>query len=168
MKGNLKYDNMKLLFLVTLSLLFLACNKKHIQNSGEEIPENSISLNDAIKPTGNTIISTIKTIKPDSNQIAITVNANGFIAYDTRTFNNIASRYDGRIEKLYIKYNFQSVEKGEKLFEIYSPEIITAQQNLIYLLKNDSSNTPLLKASENKLLKSFIIASAPDIIAFIS
>jgi Cu(I)/Ag(I) efflux system membrane fusion protein len=44
------------------------------------------------------------------------------------------------------------IEKGEKIMDIYSPEIATAQQNLLFLLKNDASNTSIINAAKQRLL----------------
>ena len=41
---------------------------------------------------------------------------------------------------------------GDKIMDIYSPEIATAQQNLLFLLKSDASNTSLIEAAKQRLL----------------
>jgi Cu(I)/Ag(I) efflux system membrane fusion protein len=64
----------------------------------------------------------------------------------------ISARVSGRIEKLYIKYRFQPIHKGDKVMDIYSPELLTGQQNLVFLIKNDPANTPLINAAKQKLL----------------
>jgi Cu(I)/Ag(I) efflux system membrane fusion protein len=58
----------------------------------------------------------------------------------------------GRIEKMYVNYKYQKVTKGQKLFDLYSPELLTEQQNFIYLISNDSENQSIIKASKQKLL----------------
>jgi Cu(I)/Ag(I) efflux system membrane fusion protein len=110
-----------------------------------------VKVDDLMKPVDEYVVSSIKTISPVEKEMALTIKANGFITYDTRLFSSVASRYEGRIEKLYVKYNFQKVEKGEKLFEVYSPELITAQQNLLFLIKNDVDNKTLIDGSKQKL-----------------
>jgi membrane fusion protein, copper/silver efflux system len=104
-----------------------------------------------LRPVNNSVLASVKTVKPVFHKMNLDVEANGYIDYDMRTENNISSLYSGRIEKLYIKYLYQRVRKGEKLFEIYSPELVTAQENLIYLLINDSGETGLINAVKQKL-----------------
>jgi Cu(I)/Ag(I) efflux system membrane fusion protein len=58
----------------------------------------------------------------------------------------------GRIEKMYVNYKYQRVNKGQKLFDLYSPELLTEQQNYIYLMSNDTENESLIAASKQKLL----------------
>ena len=104
-----------------------------------------------LKPVNNAVLSSVKTIKPVFHKMSMDVVADGYIDYDRRTEHTISSLYSGRIEKLYIRYPYQPVHKGEKVFEIYSPELVTAQENLVYLLNNDSGETGLINAAKQKL-----------------
>ncbi|MDI1355998.1 MAG: efflux RND transporter periplasmic adaptor subunit [bacterium] len=97
------------------------------------------------------MISEIKTVSPEQLELPVTFRANGYISYDMQNVYSISSRYEGRIEKLYIKYNFQKIEKGQVIFEIYSPELVTAQQDFIFILKNDKDNQTLIDAAKKKL-----------------
>jgi Cu(I)/Ag(I) efflux system membrane fusion protein len=58
----------------------------------------------------------------------------------------------GRIEKMYVNYKYQKVNKGQKLFDLYSPELLTEQQNFIYMVINDVENPSIINASRQKLL----------------
>jgi Cu(I)/Ag(I) efflux system membrane fusion protein len=53
---------------------------------------------------------------------------------------------------MYVNYKYQKVTKGQKIFEIYSPELLTEQQNFIYLISNDSQNTSIINSAKQKLL----------------
>jgi Cu(I)/Ag(I) efflux system membrane fusion protein len=64
---------------------------------------------------------------------------------------NIAARISGRIEKMYVNYKYQKVNRGQRLFDLYSPELLTEQQSFIYLVSNDSKNASIIKASKQKL-----------------
>ena len=65
---------------------------------------------------------------------------------------SISARVSGRIEKLYVRYRYQKINKGQRVLDIYSPELLTAQQNLLFLLKNDAENTTFIQAAKDKLL----------------
>ena len=82
----------------------------------------------------------------------IEIEALGNIAYDTRQVGSISSRVAGRIEKLYVRFRYQKINKGQHILDIYSPELMTAQQNLLFLLKNDPANTTFIEAAKEKLL----------------
>jgi membrane fusion protein, copper/silver efflux system len=53
---------------------------------------------------------------------------------------------------MYINYKYQKVNRGQKLFDLYSPELLTEQQNFIFLISNDSENASIINASKQKLL----------------
>jgi Cu(I)/Ag(I) efflux system membrane fusion protein len=111
-----------------------------------------IRLNDLLQPTDRFVVSAIPVTTIKSAAKSIEIDALGRIAYDTRMVNTISARVSGRIEKLYVKYRYQHVHKGDKIMEIYSPELLTAQQDLLFLIKNDSENSSLINAAKQKLL----------------
>ena len=111
-----------------------------------------VTLDALLKPTNEFVVSSIPvtTIQKKEEQIEMEVLGN--IAYDTRAVGSISSRVAGRIEKLYVRYRFQRINKGQHIMDIYSPELLTAQQNLLFISKNDPGNTSLLQAAKDKLL----------------
>ena len=111
----------------------------------------SKDLNYLLQPTNQTVIADIKTTKPLTKEIEGEITFPGIITYDTRRQYTIPARFGGRIEKLYVQFNYQPVRKGQKVFDIYSPELLTAQNELIYLLQNDAQNTELIKGAKQKL-----------------
>ncbi|HEY2721588.1 MAG TPA: efflux RND transporter periplasmic adaptor subunit [Chitinophagaceae bacterium] len=113
---------------------------------------NDIQLNDLLQPTDRVIASSIPvtTLKRSAEQIE--VDALGSITYDTRLVNTISARVSGRIEKLYVKYRYQHVMKGERIMDIYSPELLAGEDQLLFLIKNDAGNTSLIDAAKQKLL----------------
>lgn len=128
------------------------CGMNLIKKEDNAQKITNIQLEDLIKPTNEFVISTVPvtTIKKSSEEISI--EALGNIQNDTRQIASISSIVSGRIEKLYIRYRYQMIMRGEKIMEIYSPEIATAEQNLLFLLKNDASNTSLIEAAKQRLL----------------
>ncbi|WP_157526389.1 HlyD family efflux transporter periplasmic adaptor subunit [Mucilaginibacter sp. P19] len=128
------------------------CGMTLVKKSGQASEGAGISLNTVLQPVNSTVVSSVKTITPEQKEVPTTISADGYLDFDTRTFNNIASRFSGRIEKLYIKYAFQEIHQGQRIFDIYSPEMVTAQQDLLYLSKNSPAETALLNAAKQKLL----------------
>jgi Cu(I)/Ag(I) efflux system membrane fusion protein len=81
----------------------------------------------------------------------VEITSYGFITYDTRQVGTISSNSAGRIEKLYVKFRYQKVNKGQKIMDIYSPELLTAQQNLLFLIQHDADNQVMIAAARQKL-----------------
>jgi Cu(I)/Ag(I) efflux system membrane fusion protein len=128
------------------------CGMTLVKKSGQASEGAGISLNTVLQPVNSTVIADIKAILPEEKDIPTKIAAQGYLDFDTRTFNNIASRFSGRIEKLYIKYAFQEIHQGQRIFDIYSPDMVTAQQDLIYLTKNSAQENGLINSARQKLL----------------
>lgn len=75
----------------------------------------------------------------------------GKVKADERLVSSQAVHLPGRIEKLFINFTGEKIVKGQKLAKIYSPELITAQKELLEVLKDQSTNPALVKAARNKL-----------------
>jgi hypothetical protein len=63
----------------------------------------------------------------------------GTVTYNETKLFIVNSKFNGWIEKLHVNFIGEQVEKGQPLFEIYSPEVLTAQQE--YLLAYDQYKT---------------------------
>lgn len=113
---------------------------------------DDVELESLLKPTNELVISSIPVTTIEKRGEQIEIEALGNIAYDTRQVGSISARVSGRIEKLYVRYRFQKINRGQKIADIYSPELLTAQQNLLFLLKNDPDNTVFIQAAKEKLL----------------
>ncbi len=111
-----------------------------------------VELESLLKPTNEFVISSIPVTTMEKRAGQVEMEALGTIAYDTRQVGSISARVSGRIEKLYVRYRYQKISKGQKIMDIYSPELLTAQQNLLFLLKNDAENTTFIQAAKDKLL----------------
>ncbi|MBK0379232.1 efflux RND transporter periplasmic adaptor subunit [Mucilaginibacter segetis] len=128
------------------------CGMTLVKKSEEPVEQTLIDLQTVMRPVNASVIAHIKTVHPTEKTMADTVHAAGYLAFDTRRFNNIAARFSGRIEKLYIKYSFQQIRKGQRIMDIYSPEMVTAQQDLLYLQQTSSNEPGLIKAARDRLL----------------
>lgn len=115
-------------------------------------PWKDSALVSLINPTNAYVVSSVPVTALVKRQEDLEVEALGTITYDTRFVNNISSRVAGRIEKLYVRYRFQQVKKGQRIMDVYSPELLTAQQELLFLLKNDPGNGPFIDAAKQKLV----------------
>jgi len=106
----------------------------------------------ALQPTNQAILSGVAIVKPQQKTVEAAVEMEGIITYDERRVFSIPARVGGRIEKLYVQYNFQPISKGQKLLEVYSPDLVTAQKELLYLVKSAPEDKALIAAARQKLL----------------
>lgn len=88
----------------------------------------------------------VKRISPE-HKIYLT----GKLAINEQKLAVITANFYGRIERMFVNFTGQTVRKGEKLATIYSPELITAQKELIEATKFKDINPVLYNASKEKL-----------------
>jgi len=99
----------------------------------------------------------IKTAKVEVKQLSSKVTTNGVLATNETSEYIVTTRINGWIEKLYVNYTGQQISKGSKLMDIYSPELVSAQQELLTALSyqnsvNESSLNSI-RESGNELVK---------------
>lgn len=87
----------------------------------------------------------------ETGQVGKTIRLSGKVQADERRAFRQVAHVPGRIEKLYVTFTGESVQEGQKLAEIYSPQLITAQRELLEASKLKGVNTSLLEAARNKL-----------------
>jgi Cu(I)/Ag(I) efflux system membrane fusion protein len=80
-----------------------------------------------------------------------TLKLNGKIQANETKSASLVTHIPGRIEKLYVSYTGEQVNKGQKIATIYSPELITAQKELLEAKKIQDISPGLLTAAKNKL-----------------
>ena len=108
------------------------------------------NLNALVKPTNELVISGIKTVRPEKGSRTAEISLKGIINYNTNNWKSVSARVGGRIERLYVKYSYEQVRKGQKIMDIYSPDLANAQQELLFLKNN--SESVLLESAKKKLL----------------
>ncbi|MBA4317660.1 MAG: efflux RND transporter periplasmic adaptor subunit [Flavobacterium sp.] len=107
---------------------------------------NLVKLSD-----GRQIMANVQTMKVSKERTAKEINSFGYIDFAENGKRSITARFNGRIEKLFINKVGDAVKQGTPLFEIYSPDLIQAQNE--YLLSmNSKNNSSLTASSEKKLL----------------
>ncbi len=82
----------------------------------------------------------------------------GKIAFNEETLALITARMPGRIDKLYVNYTGIAVRKGDHIAEVYSPELLLAQQELIQslsLLKTMKNNDEFAKRTLNDVKEKY-------------
>jgi Cu(I)/Ag(I) efflux system membrane fusion protein len=74
----------------------------------------------------------------------------GKLGYDETKVKSLTARFSARIDTLYVNYKGISVERGEHLAEVYSPELLSAQRELLSANQRDP-NGRLVDLARDKL-----------------
>ena len=92
-------------------------------------------------------MASVETAPVGRRKLTREIRAVGKVQYNESALSTITARVDGYIERLFIDYTGVEVKAGDHLVEIYSPELVVAQQEL--LMNSDKSN--LAEAAKLKL-----------------
>ncbi len=88
---------------------------------------------------------------------AIEIRMVGKVDYDETRVANITSWVDGRIDKLLVDYTGSRVRRGQAMAKVYSPELLTAQAELIQassaLKRNEQSANEIIRKTAGRTLE---------------
>ena len=92
----------------------------------------------------------VRTVTAEFKSINSQIDTVGYVTYDEDKLVHIHPRVDGWIEKLYVSSVGAVVTKNQPLYDIYSPELVNAQEELLLALER--KNKRLIIAAENRLV----------------
>lgn len=72
-------------------------------------------------------------------ELGRTIRAVGKVEVDERRLYTVAPKFEGWIQQLHINATGQSVSRGQALMEVYSPDIVSAQQEYVIAAKGTQS-----------------------------
>ena len=116
------------------------------KSSHEEAGPNEVQLSEAALKLAEVQTMIVKRGMPEKSVYLL-----GKVQADERNIAELTARFGGRIEKLYVNYTGQHVRKGEKLASIYSPDLITAQRELLEAAQYKKDNPAFYRAARTKL-----------------
>jgi len=96
----------------------------------------------------------IKTAVVRSQSIHRLIKVVGRVDYAEPNISIVNLKFNGWVEKLFVNSTGRAVRRGEPLFDIYSPELVSAQQEYLIALKAGATlgnASTLLKSAREKL-----------------
>jgi Cu(I)/Ag(I) efflux system membrane fusion protein len=106
-------------------------------------------------------LAEVETAPVERRDVSVQIRMMGKVAFDETRLKYITARVPGRIDRLFVDYTGVRVNKGEHLVTIYSPQLITAQQELIEAKKYGSVSIESVR--EKLLLLGLTTAQVADI-----
>jgi len=93
----------------------------------------------------------VQTTLTSRHKPAKEVRLYGKVQADERMLQSQVSHVSGRIEKLFVNFTGEAVTKGQLLAQVYSPELISAQQELIEASTVKDTRPAIYEAAKEKL-----------------
>lgn len=81
----------------------------------------------------------VRTEAATLRQLTHTVRAVGTVQLDERQIYTVAPKFEGWIERLLVNTTGEHVKRGQPLMEVYSPDLITAQQEYLIAVRGVKS-----------------------------
>ncbi len=117
-----------------------------IQSDDDEYSENSFKL------TKNAMaLANVETTVVGGGAVSSLLTLSGKIQENESANATQTAHFNGRIEKLYANFTGEKVNRGQLLALVYSPELVTAQKELLEALKVKKTQPTLYNAVRNKL-----------------
>ena len=91
--------------------------------------------------------------------ISRTVRTVGILDFNADLITWINNKFSGWIEKVHVNYVGQEVRKGEPLFEIYSPELVTTQEEYLRALDYKASLEGTKRVEARKQAESLLLST---------
>lgn len=96
-------------------------------------------------------LANVQTMTVGAESSTNQIRLNGKIAVDERLAYSQSAHIPGRIEQLHINFTGEKVMRGAALAQVYSPEMVTAQEELLQAYAIRESNPRLFEAAKQKL-----------------
>jgi len=116
------------------------------QSAGDDVDPDEIAMSESAAK-----LADIQTMSVTRGTPEKSIYLQGKVQVDERNIAELTARFGGRIEKLFVNFTGQLVKKGEKLATIYSPDLVTAQRELIEAITFKESRPSLYTAAKAKL-----------------
>lgn len=110
-----------------------------------EMPAGTVQ----ISPAKQQLIG-VRTGVVAAEDMAQTIRATGIVELDETRVVRVHTRVSGWVRKVFVDYTWQHVQKGDPLFTLYSPELVSAQQEYLIARRAQSylSSSPYAEAAQ--------------------
>lgn len=111
------------------------------------VPAGMLQLSDHARA-----MASVDTVLVSRRPVTRVIHAVGKVNYNETALATISARVDGYAERLFVDHTGVEVKAGAPLLEIYSPDLVVAQQEMLVAL-DSTGNASLIESATRKLLR---------------
>ncbi len=115
----------------------------------DEDTQNTSGASDLKMSAAAMKLADVETTKVERKFVPADIRLVGKVDYDETKVSNITARIPGRLDRLFVDYTGITVKKGDHMVYLYSPDLLTAQEELIQAKKSANQ----LKSSGMKIMR---------------
>ncbi|MGM0634624.1 MAG: efflux RND transporter periplasmic adaptor subunit [Bacteroidota bacterium] len=113
--------------------------------------ESSLDI-DAIKMSKTAMkLAQVETQHPSSSQSGETLMLDGQLMMNENAKHKMTAHFHSRLDRFFINYEGQQIQKGQVIAEVYSPELESVQRELLMAATSKDENPKLFEAAKQKL-----------------
>ncbi len=116
------------------------------QNNTAQIDPAAVHMTNEAIQLANVLTTVVSRQNPEKE-----MRLYGKVQADERLLQNQVAYISGRVEKLLVNFTGEPVRRGQPLALIYSPELVTAQQELLEAAKTKHAQPEIYEAAKDKL-----------------
>ena len=124
--------------------------KKKKSGGGMDPQELAAMGKVSLSPTQQ-VLANVQTTEVEAVDAKSEIRAVGIVTYDETGLATIPSWVNGRIERLLVEETGTTVRRGQPVIKIYSPELLTAQEEFLVALDNSEFDKSLVTAARRRL-----------------
>jgi Cu(I)/Ag(I) efflux system membrane fusion protein len=113
-------------------------------DGGEDMPAGTVEISPSVINNLG-----VRTAVVESGMLNDTIETVGYVGFDERQVEEVHARVAGWLRRLHVRADGDPVAQYDRLYDIYSPELISAQEEFLVAL--GSGDTLLINATEDKL-----------------
>ncbi len=108
-----------------------------------------------VVPAASAALMNVRTARAERRYVTVQLRMVGKVEYDETKLAHITSWVPGRLDRLYVDYTGVTVEKGDHMVSLYSPELLKAQEEL----RRTSRAVDALNANSPELLRQTVLTT---------
>ena len=128
------------------------------EEDGDDLGPRAMSMSESAMALADIQTRTVQRAFPVAG-----ISLVGRLDYDETRIRSLTARFPARIEELFVNFTGIPVQKGDHLAIIYSPELLTAQRELLTAYQADPDSS-ITRAAREKLLLWDLLPSQIDAI----
>ncbi len=117
-----------------MDLVLLSSVEKKDDKSGQD--NSGADLHSVKLSPSQQVLANVRTEKVKTMEFAGEKTFNGYVKINEKNFSHIATPVSGKIVNMYVNFEGQQVSKGERVLEIYSPELVSTQKEYLLAIDN--------------------------------
>ena len=97
-------------------------------------------------------MANVETVAIERRKLSHEIHVVGKVQYNETGLAEVVTRVDGFVERLFVDYTGVAVQPGDHLVELYSPDLVLAQQEMLIAMKGVGGSS-MVASTTRKLLR---------------